>query len=161
MLARTADLVELAGVVPVPAHARDLAWDQVRESEHRSARVLLDTNILVRHLTGEPVEQASRATTFLAEAETLELPSLIVAELVHVLESVYEQTRPQVSALVRAVLAYPPVRAAEETVLLRDVELYETTRVPFAEAYLAATAERSDGLVASFDRIDSVTRVAP
>jgi predicted nucleic acid-binding protein len=66
---------------------------------------------------------------------------------------------------VRAVLAHPPVQAAEETVLLRAVELYETARVHFAEAYLVAMAERSDGLVASFDRdldrIDGVTRVEP
>ena len=86
--------------------------------------MLLDTNILVRHLTGEPAEQASRATTFLGNADALELPALIVAELVDVLESVYEQTRPQVAALVRAVLAYPPVQASEGTVLLRAVELY-------------------------------------
>lgn len=127
--------------------------------------MLLDTNILVRHLTGEPAEQASRATTFLRNANSLELPALIVAELVYVLESVYEQTRSQVAALVRAVLAHPPVHAPEETVLLRAVELYETARVDFAEAYLAAMAERRDGLVASFDRdldrIDGVTRVEP
>lgn len=127
--------------------------------------MLLDTNILVRHLTGEPAEQARRATTFLRNADSLELPALIVAELVYVLESVYEQTRSQVAALVRAVLAHPPVHAPEETVLLRAVELHETVRVDFAEAYLAAMAERRDGLVASFDRdldrVDGVTRVEP
>jgi predicted nucleic acid-binding protein len=88
-----------------------------------------------------------------------------VAELVYVLESVYEQTRPQVAALVRAVIAHPPVQAPEEAVLLRAVELYETARVHFAEAYLAALAEPRDGLVASFDRdldrVDGVTRVEP
>lgn len=127
--------------------------------------MLLDTNILVRHLTGEPAAQASRATTFLGDAEALELPALVVAELVSVLESVYEQTRPQVATLVRAVLAHPPVHAAEETVLLRAVERYETAWVPFAEAYLAAMAERNDGLVVSFDRdldrTQGVTRVEP
>lgn len=125
----------------------------------------LDTNILVRHLTGEPAEQARRATAFLRDATHLELPSLIVAELVYVLESVYEQTRPQVASLARAVLGHPPVHAPEERLLVRALELYETTRVHFAEAYLAAAAEQSDGLVASFDRdldrIDSVTRVEP
>ena len=30
VLARTADLLDLAGVVPVPADARDLSWDEVR-----------------------------------------------------------------------------------------------------------------------------------
>lgn len=127
--------------------------------------MLLDTNVLVRHLTGDPAEQAGRATAFLRTAGRLELPSLIVAELVHVLESVYERTRPQVAALARAVLAHPPVHASEETVLLRAVELYETLHVDFAEAYLAALAEGGDGLVASFDRaldrVDSATRVEP
>jgi predicted nucleic-acid-binding protein len=127
--------------------------------------VLLDTNILVRHLTGEPTEQASRATAFLRDAVHLELAALIVTELVYVLESVYERPRPQVAALVRAVLAHPPVHAPEEPLLLRAVELYETKRVHFAEAYLAAGAEQGDSLVASFDRdldpIDSVTRVEP
>jgi predicted nucleic-acid-binding protein len=127
--------------------------------------VLVDTNILVRHLTGEPADQARRATRFLRDAMRLELPSLIVAELVYVLESVYERTRPQVAALVRAVLAHPPMRAPEEALVLRATELYETTRADFAEAYLAAAAERSDGMVASFDRdldrIDTVTRIEP
>lgn len=127
--------------------------------------MLLDTNILVRHLTGEPRDQADRATTFLREAEALELPALTVAELVYVLESVYEQARPQVAALVRSVLAHPPVRAWEESVLLRAIEFYETAGVHFAEAYLASLAEQRDGLVASFDRdldrVDTVTRVEP
>lgn len=127
--------------------------------------MLVDTNVLVRHLTGEPADQARRATTLLRDAARLELPSPIVAELVYVLESVYEQTRPQVAALVRAVLAHPPIDAPEEALLLRAVEWYETTRADFAEAYLAAAAERSDGRIASFDRdldrIDTVTRIEP
>lgn len=125
----------------------------------------LDTNILVRHLTGEPPDQARRATVFLDADEALELPSLIVAELVYVLESVYEQSRPQVAALVRAVLAHPPIDAVEEPALLRAVELYETVRVHFGQAYLAAIAEQGDGRVASFDRdldrVGTITRIEP
>lgn len=36
VLARTADLLDLAGAVPVPADARDLSWDQIRDRAHRS-----------------------------------------------------------------------------------------------------------------------------
>ena len=46
----------------------------------------LDTNVLVRHLTGDPPDLAQRATEFLAEAEELLVPDLIVAEVVYVLE---------------------------------------------------------------------------
>ncbi len=127
--------------------------------------MLLDTNVLVRHLTGEPSDQPRRATAFLDTDEPLELPALVVAELVYVLESVYEQSRRQVAALVRAVLAHPPVNAAEEPALLRAVELYETVGVHFAEAYLAALAEQGDRRVASFDRdldrVPTITRIEP
>ncbi len=36
VLARTADLLDLAGSVTVPADARDLSWDDVRELAHRA-----------------------------------------------------------------------------------------------------------------------------
>ncbi len=36
VLARTADLLDLAGVVDVPADARDLSWDEIRDRAHRS-----------------------------------------------------------------------------------------------------------------------------
>jgi predicted nucleic acid-binding protein len=127
--------------------------------------VLLDTNVVVRHLTGQPAGQARRATAFLREAGHLDLPDLIVAELVYVLESVYERPRPEVAALVRSVLAFPPVQTSDELLLLRAVELYETRRVDFAEAYLAALAERGDRQVASFDRgldrVPTIERVEP
>lgn len=127
--------------------------------------MLLDTNVLVRHLTGQPLAQARRATRFLRTAERLELPDLIVAELVYVLESVYARPRSEVAAVARAVLAMAAVEVADERLLLRAVELYETHRIDFAEAYLAAQAEAGDGLVASFDRgldrVSGIQRVEP
>lgn len=36
VLARTADLLDLAGTVPVPADARDLSWSEIRDRAHRS-----------------------------------------------------------------------------------------------------------------------------
>lgn len=127
--------------------------------------MLLDTNVLVRHLTGQPPGQARRATAFLRGAGRLLVPDLIIAELVYVLESVYERPRPEVAALVRAVLAFGPVETADELLLLRTVELYEVHRIDFAEAYLAATAEQADGRVASFDRgldrVKTAQRIEP
>jgi predicted nucleic acid-binding protein len=66
----------------------------------------LDTNVLIRRLTGDPPEQAARATRLLARAERLLLADLIVAEVVYVLESFYEVPRPRVVELVRAIIAF-------------------------------------------------------
>jgi predicted nucleic acid-binding protein len=56
---------------------------------------------MVRHLTGDPPEQAARATRLLSQAGQLLLPDLIVAEVVYVLESFYEVPRPRVAEPVR------------------------------------------------------------
>jgi predicted nucleic acid-binding protein len=121
----------------------------------------VDTNILVRHLTGDPPAQAKRATRFLAETDELLLADLVVAEVVYVLESFYEVPRPKVAELVRAIIAFPTVVVLDPAMLLRAVEVYEVDRLDFADAYLVAQAERSGvGVVASFDKsIDRVTTI--
>jgi predicted nucleic acid-binding protein len=128
-------------------------------------RALLDTNILVRHLTGEPAAQARRATALLAGDDELILSDLVVAELVYVLESYYERPRDEVADAARALLALPSV-ASDYELLLRAIELYEAERLDFADAYLCAAAEISGiGMVASFDRridrVASVRRLEP
>jgi predicted nucleic acid-binding protein len=121
----------------------------------------VDTNVLVRHLIGDPPEQAARASRFLAAADELLLADLVVAEVVYVLESFYEVPRARVAELVRAIIAFPAIVVLDAAMLLRALEVYETARLDFAEAYLVAQAERSGvGAVASFDKVvDRVTTV--
>lgn len=121
----------------------------------------VDTNVLIRHLTGEPPEMASRATRYLAGADELLLPDLILAEVAYVLESFYETPRTQVATTLRAVLAFPAIRVVDADLLQRAVEVYEVHRLDFADAYLVASAERTGiSVIASFDRsIDRVSTV--
>jgi predicted nucleic acid-binding protein len=119
----------------------------------------LDTNVLIRHLTGDPPALARRASAFLARADELLLPDLIVAEVVYVLESFYEVERPRVAELVRAVVGFPAIVVVDAPLLLRALEVYELERIDFAESYLVASAEASGvGAIASFDR--SIDRVS-
>lgn len=140
----------------------DLA--QARSSAE--VRALLDTNVLVRHLTGDPPGQARRATAFLRAPHELILTDLVLAEMVYVLESFYERPRTEISEMTRALLALPSIAVVDHDLLLRAVELYQEVRLDFAEAYLAALAELSDvRQVASFDRqidrVKTIKRVEP
>ena len=124
----------------------------------------VDTNILVRHLTGDPPDMAARATRFLADERDLLVADLIVAETVYVLESFYEAPRVQVAEAMRSLIASDSVVVVDPALLLRAIEVYETDRLDFAEAYLVACAESTEvGRVASFDRaiesVDTVQRV--
>ena len=126
----------------------------------------VDTNVLIRHLTGDPPGQAAQATRLLSQAGRLLLPDLIVAEVVYVLESFYKVPRTRVAELVRAIIAFPAIEVADEPALLRAVEVYEVHRLDFADAYLVAEAEISGvNAVASFDkaieRVPTVRRVEP
>jgi predicted nucleic acid-binding protein len=128
-------------------------------------RLLLDTNVLVRHLTGSPPDQARRATAMLG-ARRFWLVDLVVAELVYVLGAVYGAPREEVAALLRTVIAQPTISVTDPETLLRAIDLFASGRLDFVEAYLVATAEAAGiEAIASFDqaldRVETVTRIEP
>lgn len=119
----------------------------------------VDTNILVRHLTGDPPDLAARATAYLGAESDLLLTDLVAAETVYVLDSFYEAPREHVAGALRSLIAFDSIVCVDPAMLLRAVEVYETDRIDFADAYLVACAESTGvGQVASFDR--SIDRVA-
>lgn len=126
---------------------------------------LIDANVLVRHLTGDPPDQARRATTLLAETSDLVLLDLVFAEVIYVLESVYVVPRAVVAEFGRSIVAFPGIRTLDPGMLVRTLEIYEVAAIDFADAYVAATAEVLGVSVTSFDRdfdrVPSVTRVEP
>jgi predicted nucleic acid-binding protein len=79
---------------------------------------------------------------------------------------VYEVGRFRVAELMRAAIALPSVIVLDARLLLRALELYETERLDFAEAYLLASAEAT-GVEAmlsfdrAIDRVKTVARIEP
>lgn len=126
----------------------------------------VDTNVLIRHLTGDPPAQARRATRLLRGTSPLLLADLIVAEVVYVLESVYEVGRDNVAELCRSIVASDRMIVHDLPLLLRTIEIYQLDRLAFADAYLIASAERTGaGKVVSFDkaisRVGTIERIEP
>jgi len=121
----------------------------------------VDTNVLIRHLTGDPPDQAARATRYLTTDIDLLLSDVIVAECAFVLESFYRTPRSKVANALRSIVAFRTIRVVDEGLVLRAIEVYELDRLDFAEAYLVACAEATGvGVVVSFDRaIDRVPSV--
>jgi predicted nucleic acid-binding protein len=78
----------------------------------------------------------------------------------------YEAPRSQVAEAIRSLIAFDSIVCVDPALLLGAVEVSETDRLDFAEAYLVACAETTEvGRVASFDRaadrMDTVERVEP
>ena len=128
--------------------------------------VLVDTNVLVRHLTQDSPELGPRATLLLFTSDQLHLPDVIFAETIYVLQSVYAATRERIAQSMRSVLGIASIEAEHPKLLVRALDVYEGQRVDFADAYLVALAEASGiRTIASFDRsldrIETVNRVEP
>jgi predicted nucleic acid-binding protein len=109
---------------------------------------------------------AAWATAYLRDERELLLTDLVAAETVYVLESFYEAPRADVAQAVRSLLSFASIVCVDPALLLRAIEVYETDRIDFAEAYLVACAEHTGvGTIASLDsaidRVDTIERVEP
>ena len=116
---------------------------------------LLDTNLVLRFLLGEPEDQATAAGRVFARAERGELELVLLpavtAEVVYVLQSFYKTDPGDISDALEAVLHLPGVACDEANVLQDALRRYRETRVSFIDAYLAAVAKARAAAVASFD----------
>ena len=126
----------------------------------------IDTNVLIRHLIGEPADQAKQATRTLSSLETLLLSDIVIAEAIYVLQKVYSVDRPTISDVMKSLLAFPSIQVVDEPTVLRALEIFVNHRLHFVDAFLAASAE-STGVnkVVSFDqgidRVKTINRVVP
>jgi predicted nucleic-acid-binding protein len=116
-------------------------------------KVVVDTNVLVRHFTHDDAVLGRRATSFIERAAPgdLVLTDVVVAELVVVLERYHKQNRSAVTEAVRSLVSAPQVSTLDAQTLSRAVDLYEDRRA-FVDAYALAVAEREGCGLASFDR---------
>lgn len=111
-------------------------------------RKWLDTNIIIRWVTGQPDNQARQLPHLFQAAEAgdveLVIDSLVVAETVWVLEGLVDHsdrslyTRHDISRCVAAIATVPGVNLLERSLVLEAIGDYEKHAVDFIDAYLAA-----------------------
>ena len=117
--------------------------------------VLLDTNVLVRFTTGEPVEQAEQARQLLISSQEgnshlLVLP-MVLAEAVYVLTKVYALPRHAVTAALSNLLSSPGFQSDESRLMTGALELFGRSRLGFLDCYLANTSLHEGLPIATFD----------
>lgn len=109
-----------------------------------AVRALVDTNVVLRFLTGEPPELAERARALFeaaaASAIELFLPAVILVEVGFVLHRVLRLERSRVATLLGSLGNTPGLVVEQREVIQRTLELFEGSAIPLADAYLAAYA---------------------
>ena len=121
-----------------------------------SERLLVDTNVLLRFLTGEPADLAKKARTLVQRADsgevTLILLPLVVCETFFTLESFYKMTRGIVATHLTSLLECRGIETVERERVLDALSRCQQSGVHLVDAFLASYAAELKMPVASFDR---------
>jgi len=121
--------------------------------------VLLDTNVILRLLRGdEPAHHAQARRLFEQAAQgkvRLVVPTLVVAEVVFVLQGFYSLGRADIAQLLKDLAATPGVVLPEAGPVMVAADLFGRHGIDFADAYLAALARESKiATLATFNKRD-------
>lgn len=121
-----------------------------------STRYLVDTNVLLRFLCGEPVAQAEAAKKLFTAAASgevvLDVSPVIVAEAMYTLVSFYGVERKEAAEKLSALLRRRGVKVWDASQVFSALEKLRTINVDFADAFLATGGVEEKVAVASFDR---------
>ena len=118
--------------------------------------LLLDTNILLRFITGEPADQAKEVAGLVAAAEAgkvrLAVLPMVLAEAVFVLTGFYEHPRSKVAEVLSHLISSPGFQNDEPERMLHALRLFGAGKLDFVDCYLAAASIREGRTLISFDR---------
>ena len=132
-------------------------------------RYLVDTNVLLRFLSGQPPAQANAAKRLFSEAAAgdvlLDISPVIVAEAFYTLNSFYGVDRRTAADQISLLLQQHGVKLRDGDQVFTALQILRTVNIAFADAFLAASASQEKVPVASFDhdfdKLKGVTRFEP
>jgi predicted nucleic acid-binding protein len=130
----------------------------------------VDTSIFIRYLTDDIPEKAECCeklfTKTVGRKEELITSELVIAEIIWVLESYYEETKEDVSKKVEKILNTPNLKCQNRELILRALILYTEKNIDYVDAYNAVFLKSQDldtiySYDKQYDRIDGVKRLEP
>lgn len=120
-----------------------------------SKPICLDTSVVVRYLTDDPPEMASRAAILIDSTQMLAITAIVLVESAYVLTKVYGIDRSQVAEALSAMILRRNITVPHisKEFVVRALQLAATSgRVSFADAMIWAEARETDAPIATFDR---------
>ena len=121
-----------------------------------SRLLFVDTNVFLRYLTDDIPERASAAEALFKGAANGEVrlltTSMVIAEVVWVLESFYHLGKTEVAERALAIVLMDGLTLDEVDLLTDALTVYETANIDFIDAYNACwMKQRRLSRVATFD----------
>ncbi len=133
----------------------------------------VDTNIFLRHLTGDDPGKAKACLELFQKAQsgqiTLTTSEIVIAEVVYVLSSTqagYGLPPTEIRQRLYPLLLLPGLKLIHRKTYLRALDLYASHPIDFDDALIAAQMERQKvaelySYDRHFDRLPQLTRLEP
>ena len=122
-----------------------------------SKKVVIDTNILVRYLVNDDQKKAEAVDNLLDKAikgdVRIVVPSVVIAELVWVLESFYQMKADAILELVEAIVNTSGLDVTDKSTVISALRLYKNRNIDFIDAWIIEFAkERGIRTIYTFDK---------
>jgi len=122
-----------------------------------SKKVVIDTNLLVRYLINDDQKKAEAVDNLLDKAMKGEVrivvPSVVIAELVWVLESFYQMKADAILELVEAIVNTSGLDVIDKSTVISALRLYKNRNIDFIDAWIIEFAkERGIKTIYTFDK---------
>lgn len=130
----------------------------------------LDTNIILRHLTGDHPEHSPRSLRLMNAVEqgktVVWTTHLAVAEAVFVLTRLCGFSRQQIADRMLPIIEFPGIKLTQKRLFRRVFDLFTSTSLGFVDCYHAALVELREGqqvisFDTDFDKVAGITRIEP
>ena len=130
----------------------------------------IDTNVIVRFLTGDPSQMAEQARLLFDSVDrgeqTLVVSMIVIAETVWVLQSFFGYQPSAIAQILQELLSHDFIETEDKVGMLTALSLYTEKNIDFVDAILAVQmAQQSIREIYSFDhhfeRLSGITRLIP
>jgi len=122
-----------------------------------SKKAVIDTNLLVRYLINDDQKKAEAVDNLLDRAAKGEVriivPSVVIAELVWVLESFYQLKAGAILELAEAIINTSGLDVTDKSTIISALRLYKSKNIDFIDAWIIEFAkERGVKTIYTFDK---------
>lgn len=112
--------------------------------------IIVDTNIIMRHLLNDDKEQSLKLLELLENDEVI-IINEVLFECIYVLNKVYKLNRTEISLLLSQLLITQNIKSNSD-LLLKSLKIYQDTSLDFVDCLLISYNQLNNYQVVTFDK---------
>jgi len=112
---------------------------------------IVDANVVLRYLLKDHKTFYPKSRQIIEQKE-IYIPAEVAAEIVYVLEKVYEVPRDKISNALTELFSYPNITSSDTPALRESLVVYKKNKIDFVDAILVSYHHINGHIIHSFDK---------